>query len=117
MGVRGGRRAWLLCYDIADPRRLQRVHRFVVQRGLRIQYSVYLVDMDRTAFLRMLEGLSRLVHHRCDDVRLYPVPRRCLAETLGQPLLHSGITLLGTRFPEAFMLRVAGTQMAARPPG
>lgn len=32
---------YLVCYDIADPKRLRRVHKTTEDRGERLQYSVY----------------------------------------------------------------------------
>lgn len=69
MSTRRG--TWLLAYDIASPKRLGRVHRFVVRRGLPTQYSVFLVEADRSAIDELVGALARLVHPRQDDVRIF----------------------------------------------
>lgn len=32
---------YLVCYDVRDPRRLQRVHRHLLAVGIPLQYSVF----------------------------------------------------------------------------
>ena len=36
----------LLCYDIRDPKRLQKVHREVKKVGMPLQYSVFYIEMN-----------------------------------------------------------------------
>lgn len=69
MSARRG--TWLLAYDIANPKRLGRVHRFMVRRGLPTQYSVFLVEADRAAIEELVGALARLVHPKQDDVRIF----------------------------------------------
>ncbi|QKK01672.1 MAG: CRISPR-associated endonuclease Cas2 [Pseudomonadota bacterium] len=64
---------WLVSYDIADPRRLGRVARFMEKHGVRIQYSVFVVH-EKTAFINDLcDRLAEIMNHREDDVRIYPI--------------------------------------------
>lgn len=69
MSMRRG--TWLVSYDIASERRLVRVHRFMVRRGLPAQYSVFLVEADRAAIEALVGELALLVHPKQDDVRIY----------------------------------------------
>ena len=43
----GRRTPWLICYDIADPPRLQRV-RTISRHAVPLQYSVFCTDATRT---------------------------------------------------------------------
>lgn len=81
---------------------MQRVLRWVRQRGMRVQYSVYLLEADPKALARTLGELVRLIDPLRDDVRVYPVPSRGRAQTLGRPMLGPGLSLLGTQLPAAF---------------
>ncbi|MCX8517615.1 MAG: CRISPR-associated endonuclease Cas2, partial [Rhodoferax sp.] len=38
---------WILAYDIREPRRLQKVGRFMQKEGMRLQYSVYMLKGSR----------------------------------------------------------------------
>lgn len=88
---------YLIAYDIADPRRLSRVHRTLKKQGLPVQYSVFTVVIKRKALLRLMESISRLIHPAEDDIRCYRLPE------------HTDINTLGRQFfPEDVMLFTGG---------
>ena len=64
---------FLLGYDIADPKRLQRIHRAVVRHATPIQHSVFLLE-DAEAVSRCLAVVLPLIDPNADDVRVYPLP-------------------------------------------
>ena len=78
---------WLLCYDIADPQRLQKVHGRVSKQGLMVQYSVYYLRASAAQVEALLHSLTRLIEPREDDIRVYPLPENPAACLEG----HDGI--------------------------
>lgn len=84
---------YMVCYDISNPRRLGRVHRFLKKRGLPLQYSVFTVVMKRPRLLRLLEGLQRLIDRREDDVRCYTLPRNPVTHGLGKQFFPEEVFL------------------------
>jgi len=62
------RQSYLVCYDIADHRRLARVAKAMVGFGQRIQYSVFECQFTKTDLVRCRSALSKLIHHREDQV-------------------------------------------------
>lgn len=62
---------YLLCYDIREPKRLQRIQRHIAKYGLAMQYSVYLFTNKNTAF-QTLDWIKKHIHES-DDVRMYKV--------------------------------------------
>jgi CRISPR-associated endonuclease Cas2 len=66
---------YLVAYDIADPRRLKRVARFLERRALRCQKSVFLFRGDRAAVAALLEGLTPLLAPQDDVVQAWPLTR------------------------------------------
>ncbi|GBD36828.1 CRISPR-associated endoribonuclease Cas2 [bacterium HR36] len=70
---------FLVAYDIADPRRLQRVARFMERRALRCQKSVFLYQGDLQGVDRMLNEVVRLLNVQEDIVQVWQLAR-------GQPL-------------------------------
>ena len=65
---------YLLSYDIREPRRLRRVHYQLKQRGLPIQYSVFLLQ-GHAAANDILTLLATIVAEE-DDLRLYRIRGR-----------------------------------------
>lgn len=93
------RQPYLVAYDIADPRRLQRVARCVGRRGLRIQYSVFLAQLTPRQRKKLADELRRLIDPRVDDVRLYPLPARLEPVVYGRSHWPEGVRLLGGGLP------------------
>ncbi|MGB5148226.1 MAG: CRISPR-associated endonuclease Cas2 [Porticoccaceae bacterium] len=93
------RQPYLVTYDIADPRRLQRVARCVGRRGLRIQYSVFLAQLTPRQRNKLAGELRRLIDPREDDVRIYPLPVRMEPIVYGRSHWPEGVQLLGGGLP------------------
>ncbi len=84
---------YLIAYDIADPRRLSRVHKALKRQGLPIQYSVFTVVVNRRALLRLLETINLLIQPKEDDVRCYRLPEHTDVEILGRQFFPEGVML------------------------
>ncbi len=83
--------AFLICYDIADPRRLVRVHRFLLRHAMPVQYSVFVGRFSRTALRALMAGLAVRINARQDDVRIYRIPERPDLVRLGSAALPEGV--------------------------
>lgn len=84
------RRRLLVTYDIADAKRLRRVHRCLLGYGDPLQYSVFLCNLGRTERILLKQALGQLLDARQDRVMLLdvgPLERDAGAsfEFLGQP--------------------------------
>ncbi len=62
---------YLVAYDVADPKRLQRVQKRVIQDCLAAQKSVYLFKGQGTTLVALLRDVMQLIKRREDDLRLY----------------------------------------------
>lgn len=100
--MRDSAQAFLLTYDIREPKRLQRVHKFLVEEGLAVQYSVFAGAWTQGDYRRVELGIRTWIEWRDDDVRVYPVPDQCRAVLLGPSggdlgvdLRPSGLDLFG----------------------
>lgn len=78
-------KAFIITYDISDPRRLARVHRLVSQETLQLQYSVYLLRGPGEKLNELLHKLGEAIHPGEDDIRAYPLPSTGGPEFSGQP--------------------------------
>jgi len=88
---------YLIAYDIANPRRLSRVHRILKKRGLPVQYSVFTVVSKRPTLIRLLTKIEEQIEAAEDDVRCYRLPENSETNSLGKQI-----------FPEDVMLFTAG---------
>jgi len=84
---------FLICYDIADPKRLGRVHRLLKKTGLPVQYSVFSVICTKTRVLRLLARIESLMDEREDDVRCYTMPTAIECKTLGRQVFPDDVFL------------------------
>ena len=84
---------YLIAYDIANPRRLSRVHRLLKKQGLPLQYSVFSVVIKRKALLRLLFDMTELIHPAEDDIRCYRLPNTTEIKTLGQQIFPEDVML------------------------
>lgn len=87
------RRPYLLAYDIADPKRLTRVHRTVRSSGMALQYSVFLVVGTTRDLDRLLADLDAIIQPARDDIRVYPLPMQFDADQYGRQWLPGGVDI------------------------
>ena len=87
--------AYVIGYDIANPRRLQRVHREMCKHATPLEYSVFLlVGNSRTKDL-CLSKMAALIDDNEDAVRCYPLPVRGFQGRVGRASLPLGIQWTG----------------------
>jgi CRISPR-associated protein Cas2 len=68
------RKPWIIAYDIADPARLRRVHKFLAKRAFALQYSVFAADLNARELGAMKRGFLKLIDEEKDDIRFYAAP-------------------------------------------
>ncbi|WP_133716879.1 CRISPR-associated endonuclease Cas2 [Methylocaldum gracile] len=85
---------YLVCYDIADPKRLGRVHRLLREQGIPVQYSVFTAQLTAKELGRIIAGLVERIDERADDVRIYPLPSRPETTSLGLQYFPDGVLLI-----------------------
>lgn len=82
---------WLVTYDIADPRRLSRLCRYLKKQGVPVQYSVFLVDASAAQMGAIVVRIAKMIDADADDVRAYRLPEKLWQVTLGASILPDGI--------------------------
>jgi CRISPR-associated protein Cas2 len=87
-------RNWLIAYDIAHPRRLRRVHRFLLSEAVPVQFSLFAARATPMKAGILRAGLAALVNEREDDVRFYPVPEPADLVIFGRKPLPDGLRLV-----------------------
>lgn len=87
------RTTYLVCYDIADPKRLRRVFKACKNQGDHLQFSVFECDLNPMEKARFETELREIIHHLEDQVifvRLGPAEGRgdrCIT-ALGIPYVN-----------------------------
>ncbi len=76
----------IVAYDIADPKRLQRVAKVMEDFGDRVQKSIFEVTLGKAAFRQMKTRLEQEIVPEADGIKYFPLCGRCEArlEIIGQ---------------------------------
>lgn len=67
----------IVAYDIADPKRLNRVAKIIKDYGVRVQKSVFEVDVDRRRFQEMWLRVCAEIAPDVDGVKFFPLCEKC----------------------------------------
>ncbi|MDR1828342.1 MAG: CRISPR-associated endonuclease Cas2, partial [Methylobacteriaceae bacterium] len=86
---------FVIGYDIRNPRRLQRVHKAMLNHATPIEYSVFVLEGNRRAAEKCMLHACRLINPKEDDLRCYRLPARGIQIRLGKPSLPEGIIWTG----------------------
>jgi len=83
---------YLVCSDIADPKRLRKVHELTLDHGTRLHFSVYQCELSRMQLASFKAVLAEVIHHTGDQVLFVHLgPRQSLTydciEHLGRAYL------------------------------
>ena len=84
----------LICYDIADPRRLARVYRQLTAIALPLQYSVFAAYLRPADVPDLVTLLEEIINPHEDDIRIYPLPGKPQFTRFGNVRFPDGIRLL-----------------------
>lgn len=67
----------IIAYDIAHPRRLNRVARIMKDYGKRVQKSIFEAEIDEKTFNEMKLRVEMVLNKREDGVKYFPLCNRC----------------------------------------
>lgn len=99
--------SWLIAYDIANPRRLNRLHRFLVKVATPVQYSVFHFEGTPAAMGQLMQAVEDYIDAEADDVRAYALPTHLSIATLGKGKTSPDVLLLSAHSPHLRQLLVA----------
>lgn len=74
----------VITYDIANPRRLNRLSRFLKEYGVRSQRSVFECRLDREELAAIRRYCLTKLNLAEDSVRIYRICDRCMARAFVQ---------------------------------
>jgi CRISPR-associated protein Cas2 len=76
----------IVAYDIADPRRLAKIAKIMLDYGSRVQKSIFEVSLRGVAFEEMRRRVEEAIVNEEDGVKYFPVCEKCAGtvEIIGQ---------------------------------
>ena len=71
---------FLICYDIADEKRVGKIGKLVEKYAMRIQRSVYFYEqVSREELTELLEKVLLILDEEADDLRVYTIKNNGIA--------------------------------------
>jgi len=71
---------FLICYDIADEKRVGKIGKLVERNSLRIQRSVYFYEqVSKKELMVLVEKILKLLDVEADDLRIYTIKNKGIA--------------------------------------
>ncbi|WP_418186819.1 CRISPR-associated endonuclease Cas2 [Aliarcobacter lanthieri] len=65
---------YLICYDIADKKRLVKISKLLERTAARIQYSIYFYPkVAKESINELKDKLNELINQEEDDIRIYKI--------------------------------------------
>ncbi len=68
---------YVICYDLTDDRRRDRLSKALLDYGKRIQHSVFLAHLDEELLERMMVRVRGLIEESEDRVHVFPLCGTC----------------------------------------
>ena len=62
------RQAYVVTYDICDPKRLRKVYKLMLGWGEHLQLSVFQCELNHRELVELRGALARVIHHMEDQV-------------------------------------------------
>ena len=69
----------IVAYDIANPKRLNRVAKIIKDYGNRVQKSIFEVTVDEKNFMEMKTRIENEIVFEEDGVKFFPLCKKCAA--------------------------------------
>ncbi len=68
---------YVVSYDIADDRRRNRISKYLQSYGIRVQFSVFEMELSKEQSGIMKKGLKKLIEKKEDSIRVYQICADC----------------------------------------
>lgn len=73
---------YLICYDIVEDRRRNKVSHLLEGYGIRVQKSVFESVLTRPQFKKLERKLNKLIDLQCDQIRFYRFCKHCRTQVI-----------------------------------
>lgn len=81
----------VICYDISSARRRNKVANLLESYGLRVNYSVFELDIKDSEYKSIKSKISEIINQKSDKVLFYRICRTCMlkSESVGNGKIFS----------------------------
>ena len=86
----------MIAYDIRQPARLRRVHKFLARLGHALQFSLFVADLNQTELARAKMELEKRADAKVDDIRMYCLSENVRGNWIGPLPGNSDVTIYGS---------------------
>ena len=69
---------YMICYDIADAKRLRKVSKVLMNYGIRIQKSFFQCEISKDSVKKIIKELLNVIDTSKDRLSVYPLCDSCL---------------------------------------
>lgn len=73
---------YVIVFDIHNNKRRRKTVRLLLSYGIRVQYSVFEMQIDRVDLQKLKSGLKRILHKE-DSLRIYGLSSNCISIDFG----------------------------------
>ena len=81
---------YVVSYDISDNKRRTRLSKYLQSYGVRVQYSVFEMELSKEQYGILKKGVRKLIEKGEDSIRIYSICAECRKkiETIGKDKGH-----------------------------
>ncbi|AEI15255.1 CRISPR-associated protein Cas2 [Flexistipes sinusarabici DSM 4947] len=81
---------YVICYDISDDRKRNKIDQLLKNKGMRVQKSVFECIITEAEFLKLKDRLVKYIDFDTDSIRYYFLCKHCveMIETAGNTPTH-----------------------------
>ncbi len=73
---------YMICYDIAHPKRLRKTARILEDFGLRVQKSFFQCEISAQGMEKLKTAILKVIDQKKDYLYIYPLCRACTEKPL-----------------------------------
>ncbi len=72
---------YLITYDIEDDKKRKKIATFLDEFGLRVNYSVYECELNKTKLRKLKQSLLETMDKKYDSIRFYHLCKNCIPKS------------------------------------
>ena len=71
----------IICYDVCETKRRNKLAALLESYGLRANYSVFELDVSERIYAELKQRIARIIESKTDKVLFYRICKTCMAKS------------------------------------